>query len=242
MQCRLDLFDVACEDVCYDSLSVHDFARCRYCVPDTCEVHGLVQSNDSLYHANADLRGVARHKESAWIRAPSGTGWSVAMDPSESGAAQRAQRDRGGAEASVRENKYPCQVARCTLGYTKVRYCDIAKKADAHPSETIQTQVATRVSCTPASNLIELNSLVQKDVLYSTVVKHSRKRPDSYRGRCTAIPGLRGRLTVASSVFIKQMSSLWPEEWGKSYVSRETSFIPQSCATPSACTSSLASI
>ena len=101
VQCRLDLFDVACEDVCYDSLSVHDFARCRYCVPDTCEVHGLVQSNDSLYHANADLRGVARHKESAWIRAPSGTGWSVAMDPSESGAAQRAQRDRGGAEASV---------------------------------------------------------------------------------------------------------------------------------------------
>ena len=142
----------------------------------------------------------------------------------------------------VRESKYPCQVARRTLGYTKVRYCDIAKKADAHPSETIQTQVATRVSCTPASNLIELNSLVQKDVFYSTVVKHSRKRPDSYRGRCTAIPGLRGRLTVASSVFIKQMSSLWPEEWGKLYVSRETSFIPQSCATPSACTSSLASI
>lgn len=114
--------------------------------------------------------------------------------------------------------------------------------ADAHPSETIQTRVATRVSCTPASNLIELNSLVQKDVFYSTVVKHSRKRPDSYRGRCTAIPGLRGRLTVASSVFIKQMSSLCPEEWGKSYVSRETSFIPQSCATLSACTSSSASI
>lgn len=167
------------------------------------------------------------------------------MGPSESGAARRAQRDRrgGGAKASVCERaKYPCQVARRTLDYTKIRYCDIAKKADAHPSETIQTQVATRVSCTPASNLIELNSLVQKDVLYSTVVKHSRKRPDSYRGRCTAIPGLRGRLTVASSVFIKQMSSLWPEEWGKSYVSRETSFIPQSCATPSACTSSLASI
>ena len=119
--------------------------------------------------------------------------------------------------------KYPCQVARRTLGYTKVRYCSIAKGADAHPSETIQTRVATRVSCTPASNLIELNSLVRKDIFYSTIVKHSRKRPDSYRGRCTAIPGLRGRLTVASSVFIKQMSSLWPEEWGKSYVSRETS-------------------
>lgn len=152
-------------------------------------------------------------------------------------------RARGQSQSlRVRESKYSCQVARRTLGYTKVRYCSIAKGADAHPSETIQTQVATRVSCTPASNLIELNSLVRKDVFYSTVVKHSRKRPDSYRGRCTAIPGLRGRLTVASSVFIKQMSSLWPEEWGKSYVSRETSFIPQSCATLSACTSSLASI
>lgn len=52
----------------------------------------------------------------------------------------------------VRESKYSCQVARRTLGYTKVRYCSIAKGADAHPSETIQTQVATRVSCTPASS------------------------------------------------------------------------------------------
>lgn len=167
------------------------------------------------------------------------------MGTSEFGATRRAQRDgRGGQSRSRRvcESKYPCQVTRRTLGYTKVRYCSIAKGADAHPSETIQTRVATRVSCTPASNLIELNSLVRKDVFYSTVVKHSRKRPDSYRGRCTAIPGLRGRLTVASSVFIKQMSSLWPEEWGKSYVSRETSFIPQSCATLSACTNSSASI
>ena len=142
----------------------------------------------------------------------------------------------------VRESKRPLPGRQTYSRLHKNTLLLHREKADAHPSETIQTRVTTRVSCTPASNLIELNSLVQKDVFYSTVVKHSRKRPDSYRGRCTAIPGLRGRLTVASSVFIKQMSSLCPEEWGKSYVSRETSFIPQSCATPSACTSSLASI
>lgn len=167
------------------------------------------------------------------------------MDPSESGAARRAQRDRrgGGAEASVcARTNTPARSPDVLSATQKCATAASQRGADAHPSETIQTQVATRVSCTPASNLIELNSLVQKDVFYSTVVKHSRKRPDSYKGRCTAIPGLRGRLTVASSVFIKQMSSLYPEEWGKSYVSRETSFIPQSCATLSACTSSSASI
>ena len=142
----------------------------------------------------------------------------------------------------VRESKIPLPGRQTYSRLHKSALLWHREGADAHPSETIQTRVTTRVSCTPASNLIELNSLVQKDVLYSTVVKHSRKRLDSYRGRCTAIPGLRGRLTVASSVFIKQMSSLWPKEWGKSYVSRETSFIPQSCATLSACTSSLASI
>lgn len=142
----------------------------------------------------------------------------------------------------VRESKIPLPGRQTYSRLHKNTLLLYREGADAHPSETIQTRVTTRVSCTPASNLIELNSLVQKDVFYSTVVKHSRKRPDSYRGRCTAIPGLRGRLTVASSVFIKQMSSLCPEEWGKSYVSRETSFIPQSCATLSACTSSSASI
>ena len=50
VQCWPDPFDVACEDVCYESLSVRNFARCRYCVLDTCEVHGLVQGNDGLYH------------------------------------------------------------------------------------------------------------------------------------------------------------------------------------------------
>ena len=142
----------------------------------------------------------------------------------------------------VRESKIPLPSRQTYSRLHKNTLLLHREGADAHPSETIQTRVTTRVFCTPASNLIELNSLVRKDIFYSTVVKHSRKRPDSYRGRCTAIPGLRGRLTVASSVFIKQMSSLWPEEWGKSYVSRETSFIPQSCATLSACTNSSASI
>lgn len=54
VQCRPDLFDVACENLCYESLSVRDFARCQYCVPDSCEVHGLVQDNDGFCHANTD--------------------------------------------------------------------------------------------------------------------------------------------------------------------------------------------
>lgn len=245
VQCRLDLFNVTCEDVCYESLSVHDFTRCRYCMPDTCEMHGLVQGNDGLYHVNADLWGVARHNESNQIRL-SKADWRVTMGPSESGATRRARRNGRGEERS--RSLRVCE-ERALLP-SRQTYSRLHKNtllwhregADAHPSETIQTRVITRVSLTPASNHIELNSLVQIDAFYSTVVKHSRKRSDSYRGRCTAIPGLRGRLTVASSVFIKQMSSLWPEEWGKSYVSRETSFIPQSCVTLSACTSSSASI
>lgn len=72
VQCWPDPFDVACEDVCYESLSVHDFTRCRYCMPDTCEMHGLVQGNDGLCHANAGLRYIARHKESTLTRAPPG--------------------------------------------------------------------------------------------------------------------------------------------------------------------------
>ena len=103
VQCRLDLFDVVCEDVCYDSLSVHDFARCRYCVPNICEVHGLVQSNDSLYHANADLRGVARHKESTWIRAPLGPAGASRWVPPNPGLHNRPNET--GAEA---EPKPPC--------------------------------------------------------------------------------------------------------------------------------------
>ncbi len=142
----------------------------------------------------------------------------------------------------VRESKIPLPGYQTYSRLHKNTLLLHREGTDAHPSETIQTRVITRVSLTPASNLIELNSLVQKDAFCSTLVKHSRKRPDSYKGRCTAIPDLRGRLTVAPSIFIKQMSSLWPEEWGKSYVSRETSFIPQSCATLSACISSSASI
>ena len=103
VQCRLDLFDVACEDVCYDSLSVHDFARCRYCVPDTCEVHGLVQSNDSLYHVNADLWGVARHKESAWIRAPLGPAGASRWAPPNPGPHDGPNETGAGAE-----QKPPC--------------------------------------------------------------------------------------------------------------------------------------
>ena len=244
VQCWPDPFDVACEDVCYESLSVHDFTRCRYCMPDSCEMHGLVQGNDGLCHANAGLRYIARHKESTLTRAPPGpAGASRCAPPNPGRTTGPTGRARGRSQSfRVCESKIPLPGRHTYSRLHKSELLRHRKGADVHPTDAIQTRVATRVSYTSASNLIELNSLVQKDVFYSTVVKHSRKRPDSYRGRCTAIPGLRGRLTVASSVFIKQMSSLWPEEWGKSYVSRETSFIPQSCATPSACTSSLASI
>ena len=75
----------------------------------------------------------------------------------------------------VRESKIPLPGRQTYSRLHKNTLLLHREKADAHPSETIQTQVATRVSCTPASNLIELNSLVQKNVFYSTVVKHSRK-------------------------------------------------------------------
>lgn len=52
VQCRPDMFDVACEDICYESLSIHDFTRYRYCVPDTRKVHGLMQDNAGFCYVN----------------------------------------------------------------------------------------------------------------------------------------------------------------------------------------------
>lgn len=78
----------------------------------------------------------------------------------------QTRRARGRSRSlPVRESKYPCQVARCTLGYTKVRYCDIAKKADAHPTDAIQSQVVTRVSLAATSNIIELKQPCTKRCL-----------------------------------------------------------------------------
>lgn len=109
VQCRLDLFNVTCEDVCYESLSVHDFARCRYCVLDTCEVHGLVQGNDGLCHANAGLRCIARHKESAWIRAfpgPAGASHGYLRIRGRTTGPIRRARERS-RSLRVRESKIP---------------------------------------------------------------------------------------------------------------------------------------
>lgn len=103
VQCWPDPFDVACEDVCYESLSVRNFARCRYCVLDTCEVHGLVQGNDGLYHVNADLWCVAIHKESAWIRAPLGPAGASRWTPPNPGPHDGPNETGAGAE-----QKPPC--------------------------------------------------------------------------------------------------------------------------------------
>lgn len=103
VQCWPDPFDVACEDVCYESLSVRNFARCRYCVLDTCEVHGLVQGNDGLYHVNADLWCVAIHKESAWIRAPLGPVGASRWTPPNPGPHDGPNETGAGAE-----QKPPC--------------------------------------------------------------------------------------------------------------------------------------
>lgn len=140
-------------------------------MPDTCEMHGLVQGNDGLYHVNADLWGVARHNESTQIRL-SKADWRVTMGPSESGATRRARRNGRGEERS--RSLRVCE-ERALLP-SRQTYSRLHKNtllwhregADAHPSETIQTRVITRVSLTPASNLIELNSLVQIDAFYGS--------------------------------------------------------------------------
>lgn len=103
VQCRPNLFDVACEDVCYESLSVRDFAQCRHCVPVACKAHGLVRDDDGLYHVNADLWGVARHKESAWIRAPLGPAGASRWAPPNPGPHDGPNETGAGAE-----QKPPC--------------------------------------------------------------------------------------------------------------------------------------
>ena len=103
VQCRPDMFDVACENVCYESLSVHDLAQCRYSVPVAYKAHGLVQGNDGLYHANAGLRGVARHKESVRIRAPLGPTGASQWAPSNLGPHDGPNGTGAGAE-----QKPPC--------------------------------------------------------------------------------------------------------------------------------------
>ena len=49
VQCWLNLSDAACEDACYDSLSVRDFVGCRYRVPDATTLEDfrhLLEEND----------------------------------------------------------------------------------------------------------------------------------------------------------------------------------------------------
>ena len=107
-------------------------------VPDVCEAHGLVRDDDGLCYADAGWRGVARREEVRSDPHPSGAGWRVAMGPSRPGAARRARwagrgegRSRG---LRAREGKRPCQIARRTFGYAKVRYRGIAKNASRIPA------------------------------------------------------------------------------------------------------------
>ena len=97
-------------------------------------------------HADATWRGVARREKVHSDPHPSGTGWRVAMGPSKPGAARRARRDGRGEERSrglhAREGKRPCQIARRTLGYAKVRYRGIARGASARPRPARQRQPA----------------------------------------------------------------------------------------------------
>lgn len=107
MQCRPDLFDVACENLCYESLSVRDFAWCQYCVPVACKAQGLVRDDNGLCYANADQWGVARHKETARTRAPSDR-LARRDGPSEPGTARRVReggRGRRSQSLRAREQK-----------------------------------------------------------------------------------------------------------------------------------------
>ena len=90
------------------------------------------------------------------------------MDPSESGAAQRAQRDRrgGGAEASVcaRANT-PARSPDVLSATQKCATAASQRGADAHPTDAIQSQVVTRVSLAATSNIIELKQPCTKRCL-----------------------------------------------------------------------------
>ena len=131
MQCRPDMFDVVCEDVCYESLSVHDFTRCRYCVPVVYKAHELVRDDDGLYYANAGQWSVTRHKEFARTRAlpgPAGASRWAPPNPGPHDGPDGTDVGRSGAAASeCARSEHSCQVARRTLDYTKIRYCGIAK-------------------------------------------------------------------------------------------------------------------
>ena len=59
------------------------------------------------------------------------------MGPSRPGAARRARRVGAGGRSRglrAREGKRPCQIARRTFGYAKVRYRGIAKRASRIPA------------------------------------------------------------------------------------------------------------
>lgn len=103
IQCWPDTFDVAYEDVCYESLSVHDFARCRYCVPVVYKAHELVRDDDGLYYANAGQWSVTRHKEFARTRALPGPAGASRWTPPNPGPHDGPNETGAGAE-----QKPPC--------------------------------------------------------------------------------------------------------------------------------------
>ncbi|AKT48060.1 hypothetical protein ADJ70_02295 [Olsenella sp. oral taxon 807] len=97
-------------------------------------------------HADATWRGVARREKVRSDPRLPGAGWRVAMGPSRPGAARRARWDGRGEGRRrglrAREGKRPCQIARRTFGYARVRYRGIAKGASAHPRPARQRQPA----------------------------------------------------------------------------------------------------
>ena len=100
-------------------------------VPDVREAHALVRPDDEFCYADAGYRGVARREEVRSDPHLSGIDWRVAMGPSKLRALAAARwADRGEGRSRglrAREGKRPCQIARRTLGYAKVRYRGIAR-------------------------------------------------------------------------------------------------------------------
>ena len=78
VQCRLS--DAACEDACYESLSVRDFARCQYCVPVVCKAQGYVRDDNGLCYAMR-TSGASPDTKKPLEPAPLRIGWRVAMGP-----------------------------------------------------------------------------------------------------------------------------------------------------------------
>ena len=102
MQYRLDMFDVTCEDVCYDSLSVRDFGNVGTACPTTARCTGSCRIT-TAFTTSTWASGASPITKNLLGSALSRAGWSVKMGLSDPGPhdGPNGTGAGSGAEASV---------------------------------------------------------------------------------------------------------------------------------------------